>query len=181
MFDEVANIFIDKIREELRKTYPSKGYNGQTKNGRGNKIVTGELYNNISYRVFEDDNGVADSIVVEMEDYYVWVNQGRRPGSFPPVNVIRQWVLDRPVNFRPINGKIPSLETKTYLIGRSIAEKGIYRTNFLNKARVAALDEAIEIMGDEYADKLEEILFERTRTITNAQGDTGVFQIDLIQ
>lgn len=171
MFEEVAQLFIKNIRKELERTYPSRGYNGQKKNGSGNKIVTGDLYNNIDYKIFKDEEGLPDAITIIMEDYYFWVDQGRRPGKFPPVSKIREWILRRPVTFRPVDGKIPSLEQKTYLIGRSIAEKGIYKTSFLNKARAATLDEAIEMMGEDYAEQLEEILFERIRAITTDQLD----------
>jgi len=174
MFEQVAELFIKNIRLQLEKTYPSKGYNGQRKQGSGNKIVTGNLYNNIDYRIFNDENGLPDSISIIMEDYYYWVDRGRRPGKFPPVRAIKEWILRRPVTFRPIDGKIPSADTQAFLIGRSIAQKGIYKTSFLNKARAAALDDAIELMGEEYAEQLEEILFERIRTIS---GD----QIDLIE
>lgn len=194
MFEQVAELFIKNIRKELERSYPSRGYKGEKKNGSGNKIVSGDLYNNIDYKIFNDENGLPEAITILMEDYYYWVDQGRKPGkkikktrttengttitydsytAFPPVSKIKQWILDRPVNFQPINGEIPPIETKTYLVGRSIAEKGIYKTSFLSKARAATLDDAIEMMGEEYAERLEEIIFERIRAI-------NVDQIDFI-
>ena len=96
-----------------------------------------------------------------MEDYWYFVDEGRKPGRFPPVNKIRQWILDKPVAWNPVNGRIPTLEQKTYLIGRSIAEKGIAGTNFTELAENKTLNEALDKFGEAFADQIQDFLDQR--------------------
>jgi len=46
---------------------------------------------------------------------------GREPGEFPPVDLIRQWIIDKPVPFDPSKITISSL---AFLFARSIAREG---------------------------------------------------------
>lgn len=52
--------------------------------------------------------------------YTYWMENGRRPGKFPPINVIRQWIDDK--------GIIPygniSRDSLAFLIARKIARDG---------------------------------------------------------
>lgn len=158
MFDEIAELLIKNVRKALDQTWQSKSYSGQIKSGAGPKRATSSLYNNISYEIEYDENQLPESFVIFMEDYWYWVDRGRRPGSFPPLNDIRGWILNKPVNFGPIDGRIPTLDQQVYLIGRSIAEKGTYKTNFTRIATDTTLNESIEIFGEAYAQQIEDFL-----------------------
>lgn len=50
---------------------------------------------------------------------------GRKPGKFPPVGQILQWIERKGILPRPdAKGKVPSKQSLAFLIGRAIAEKG---------------------------------------------------------
>lgn len=46
---------------------------------------------------------------------------GRKPGKFPPIDAIKQWILDKPITF--IESEI-SISSLAYLIARKIASEG---------------------------------------------------------
>ena len=94
------------------------------------KRASGNLVN--SAKAYVDWNGTVLSISMELQDYWKYVEYGRKPGKFPQVDKIRQWIKVKPVLPRPgKNGKIPSENTLAYLIGRKIATKGIKGTHTL--------------------------------------------------
>lgn len=162
MYQDIADLLVKNVRFYLDQNWQSQAYGGSpNKDGIGPKRATSSLYNNISTEIEYDSDGFPESFVVLMEDYWFWIDEGRRPGRFPPVNAIRKWVLDKPINFRPIDGNIPTLDQKTYLIGRSIKEKGYAGTNFTELATEKTLNEAIDIFGEEYASQIEDFLDQR--------------------
>jgi len=59
-----------------------------------------------------------DKITVLGDSSFFYQERGRGPGKFPPPNVIREWIKDK-----PLRSGI-SLNSLAFLIGRSIAEKG---------------------------------------------------------
>lgn len=83
---------------------------------------------------------------LKMEDYYEWVDKGRKPGKFPPYNSILRWINDK--KLRPREGQkdifkrkglkvlsvdVQAAKTLAYLIGRKIKRFGIKPTNFYSK------------------------------------------------
>jgi hypothetical protein len=162
MYDEIGNLLIQNIRFYLRQSWQSQGYGGSpNKNGIGPKIATSKLYNNITKEIQYDEDGFPESFVIFMEDYWFWIDEGRKPGGFPRVDKIRQWVLDKPVTWRSPDGSIPSIQQRTYLIGRSIAEKGYAGTNFTELATEKTLNEALDKFGDEFANDIQDFLDQR--------------------
>ena len=174
MIEQVAELYISKIQELLDRSYPSRTYNGQLKKaGPFKKSDTGRLKNSFRYEItYDGDTPDGFLIVVDQGvlDYWNVVNKGRRPGrKFPPPQPIRDWIKRKGGAATPINGVIPTLEQRTYLISRSIAKLGIKGIDYISIARKETLNDAIELLGEEYADFLEELIFERTRTITSDQ------------
>lgn len=105
---------------------------------RDDKIATGELLNSVEYRVEKGNQAI--SVVLELEDYYKWVEEGIYPygkgtydasgkpvivGKFPPVDAIRNWISTKPVIPDERDGRIPTENQLVYLIGRKIASAGI--------------------------------------------------------
>lgn len=71
-------------------------------------------------------NGTRLVISMKMEDYWKYVEYGRRPmQKFPPPDVIKDWITVKKIVPRPVNGKVPSTNQLAYLIGRKIARDGI--------------------------------------------------------
>lgn len=59
-----------------------------------------------------------------LQDYWYYVENGRKAGKFPPLSKIEEWIRVKPVIPRPYNGKLPTEKQLAFLIGRKIAEKG---------------------------------------------------------
>jgi len=70
---------------------------------------------------------------IYMNEYGVNVNQGRSAGKFPPVDKIKDWIIRKNIQPRTFESAKPSaLSQLAYLIGRSIATKGIKPTRFID-------------------------------------------------
>lgn len=100
---KVGEQIVEDIREHLR-------------NSKGSTKVS----DTIEFRV----NGYQVTILAE--DYLKYIDEGRSPGSFPPIQDIRRWIQDKGI--QPAN---MSLDQLTYVISRSIAEKGIQPSNVI--------------------------------------------------
>jgi len=162
MYEEIAQLLVKNIRFYLDQSYQSKGYGGSpTKMGLGNKRATSSLYNNIETEIEYDQDGFPESFVVYMEDYWYWVDRGRKPGGFPPIDDIISWINNKPVSWTPTDGKIPSIKQRAFLIGRSIAEKGTNKTDFTRLATDKTLNDALDMFEEEYADQIEDFIYSR--------------------
>lgn len=68
--------------------------------------------------------GMIESVVRDNEgtlfapDYIEFMERGRGPGKFPPLEDIKQWIVDK-----GIKSEIPN-ESLAFLIGRKMAEEG---------------------------------------------------------
>lgn len=92
-----------------------------------NKVASGSLTKNIKSRVKYDGKWL--EIILSLEDYWKYVEYGRKPGKFPPIDKIRNWIIIKPILPRPLsNGKLPTTNQLAYLISRKIATKGIKPT-----------------------------------------------------
>lgn len=76
-----------------------------------NTLVDSNLYNELGCDT--DDFEVVSLLV---NDYIQYIESGRKPGSYPPPNVIAEWCQSK---------GIPSDNGTVYLICRSIYENGI--------------------------------------------------------
>lgn len=99
-------------------------------------IASGKLYKSIGFTIKQGDFEIG--LEINGEDYLKWVDEGRRPGRFPPINKIQQWVRQKGI--RPVGISEKSL---VYLIGRKIQKKGIPAKRILN-LRQTDLDKKIE-------------------------------------
>lgn len=91
-------------------------------------IATKDLYNTVKYEV--KSNGNVYSIVLNLMDYWKWVEYGRKPGKFPPIDKILSWVRVKNIVPKPYvleDGRevIPNERQIAFLIARSIANNGI--------------------------------------------------------
>lgn len=65
-------------------------------------------------------------VTLTLQDYWKYIEGGRKPGKFPPVGAILKWISVKPVIPRPDkNGRIPSPKSLAFLIGRKIEQEGI--------------------------------------------------------
>ena len=89
-----------------------------------------------------------------LQDYWKYVENGRKAGKFPPINAIKDWIQIKPVVPRAINGKVPTTDQLAYLISRKIATKGIEPKKLLKRALEASTDK-IELLVSLITQQLE--------------------------
>lgn len=88
----------------------------------GNSNATGELANTLSYEV-TDDNSVYE-VSLKLQDYWKYLEYGRKAGKMPPINDIKQWIQVKRIVPKANNGKLPTTEQLAYLIARDIGRFG---------------------------------------------------------
>jgi hypothetical protein len=84
------------------------------------KKATGNLIDSLDWRV--QGEATAIQIFIQANDYLTYVDQGRKPGSYPPIQAIKTWCS--------IKG-IP--QSAAFPIARSIFKFGIKPTNVIDK------------------------------------------------
>jgi hypothetical protein len=74
-----------------------------------------------------------DGFAISMNDYGINVNQGRSAGRFPNIEKLKDWIIRKKIkNTTAKEGKPSSLDSLAYIIGRSIAQRGIKPTRFID-------------------------------------------------
>lgn len=131
ILQQYGNLIIDSYRRKLNE---------------GGSNATGLLGNSLSTTVNAED-GIYE-VLLNIQEYWKYLEYGRLPGSFPNIDAIRKWIQVKPVLPTPDrNGKIPTIEQLTFLISRKIAEKGIepryYLNNTLDEIDLTPLEEGI--------------------------------------
>jgi hypothetical protein len=53
------------------------------------KVASGSLINSINYRLQDTAYGV--NLILLANDYLKWVDRGRKPGTYPPIQAIQKW------------------------------------------------------------------------------------------
>lgn len=114
------------------------------------KKATGQLINSISTEIKVGSDTF--EVVLNVVDYFKYVEEGRKPGKFPPVDKILSWIKVKPVIPRPINGKLPTEQQLAFLIGRKIATEGIEAGHQLR--------DTVQAINAEFIPKLEAALQE---------------------
>lgn len=107
---------------------------------RADKIATGGLLNSVEFSV--EQYGRRFDVVLTLADYWKWVEDGRKPGKMPPPSAILKWVMAKPVIPKPnANGRIPTPQSLSWAIAKSIEKKGILPTPALKQASDATFAE----------------------------------------
>lgn len=125
--------------------------------------ASGTLSDSMDWDVEIDDDRM--SVGVWIEDYWYYVENGRKAGKWPPPPKIEEWILIKPIQpYADKRGRIPSIKQLTYLIGRKIAENGTDPQPFFQKAVndtkkkfEPLIAEAIEQDISDYLDKVLEL------------------------
>lgn len=139
VLNEFADYFIQLARDNLQ--------------GNGSNATYG-LYDSFE-KVIEIDEEYY-SVKISLEDYWVYVENGRSAGKFPPLPKIQEWINIKPIQPLPdINGKTPTIDQLTFLIGRKIAREGTEPQPFFEPAKEEALSKfelAIDLAIEEDID-----------------------------
>jgi len=119
----MANKIIDtKLANEFGKDYVKVMVALLKGNRPFAKVASGSLVNSINYRLQETANGI--NLVLLANDYLKWVDRGRKPGTYPPIQAIQRWVA--------IKG-IP--KQAAWAIRQNIYKFGIKPTNVIRKTQ----------------------------------------------
>jgi len=110
-------------------------------NGYGKK-ASGNLQKSLTYSVEVDSETYSLNIVAA--DYWKYVDKGRKPGKFVPVDALRKWVR--------LKG-IP--ESAIYPINYKIYKKGIKPTNFASTTLSRRRSKFQELVAKTYKEDME--------------------------
>jgi len=120
----------NEISQELYKEYKKQ-------------LGDSEIAKSLSVSVSGKDGDF--KIEIDINDYWVYIENGRKPNSKPPplkamINFVKK-------NNLPLNkgGKLYTVESLAYVIGRSIAKKGIKPKHSLQKSieSIKSIDERL--------------------------------------
>lgn len=143
LFDptELVDI-LRELGENVREGYVNK----LIRNGRPTTENT--LASTVTSQV--EVNGTTYSVVLNLQEYWKYVEEGTRP-HWPPPSAILHWIEVKPVIPRPDEkGRIPTPKQLAYLIGRKIAREGTKGTHDLR--------ETTDTLLGYYEDRIKEAL-----------------------
>lgn len=109
--------------------------------------ANGELYRTLSYTVKQGTSGWV--ISVSLEEYWRYIEYGRKPGKFPPLSAIENWIkvkqiIPHPMTLKSGKTVLPSIKQLSFLIARSISQKGIPAKPFFKNSFEAAKSKFLE-------------------------------------
>lgn len=133
----------------------------EVRDGRRRKIdTTGRLRNSLRSEIVE----LYDQFIVEFsstEEYAVWVEEGRKPGTPPPTAPLLEWIKKKPLRVRDKKTGVFVSATErrrlstAFAIARNIGKYGTRATRFMSRAVTDSLDELPEAVRSTFESKIE--------------------------
>ena len=125
---------------------------------RDGKNATGELISSIKPMTPELVNGTFECSL-SLAPHWKYVENGRRPGKFPPIDNILDWVKAKPQLARPnrLDRKELAPKQLAFLVARKIATSGIQPGN--------QLEEAMDIVYARWKDRIDAAITADIETI----------------
>lgn len=126
------------------------------------QMNNGELYRTISYSVSTVSSGWV--ISVSLADYWKYIENGRRAGAkMPPVSAIENWIKVKqiiPHSMTLKSGKtvVPTIPQLSFLIARSIGQRGIPPKPLFKNSFDAAKQQFIQVIKDAITQDIKENL-----------------------
>lgn len=126
------------------------------------QMNNGELYRTISYSVSTVNSGWV--ISVSLADYWKYIENGRRAGAkMPPVSAIENWINVKqivPHSMTLKSGKtvVPTIPQLSFLIARSIGQRGIPPKPLFKNSFEAAKQQFIQVIKDAITQDIKENL-----------------------
>lgn len=118
---------------------------------------SGKLYNSVR-KVSVRNSGGDFSLTLSLEDYWKYIENGRRAGAkMPPITAIKNWIERKNIQPKPMtlkNGKtvVPNINSLSFLIARSISKNGIKAKPFFKQT----IDETYDL----FIEKIKEALIQ---------------------
>lgn len=121
----------------------------------------GQLYRTLSYSVSTGTGGWVISI--SLENYWKYIESGRRPGKMPPLDVIEKWInvkqiLPRPITLKSGKSVVPTIPQLSFLIARKIGRDGIPARPFFKQSFEEAKREFLRIIEEAVLADIKESL-----------------------
>jgi hypothetical protein len=111
-FLSTLNEYAQKAKELYKRKLTDKEINASYK-----------LLNSVETVVRRNDDEFI--VTINLEDYWYYVENGRGPGKFPPIDKILEWIRVKPViPYTDSRGRLPTEEQLAFLIARKIANEG---------------------------------------------------------
>ena len=161
---EIAALVKKAIIAQLNIPRPVLTYAGQQKTVGGNPVpqsppkASGNLIANTNVYWKEGFEQGKPELIVEMPDYYFFVENGRRPGKYPPLAKVRQWAQVKKgiSRYRDKKGRFIKRRSFAFAIQTNIKKFGIRPSNFLDKAvNLLETDQRIlDALGEEAFEEL---------------------------
>ena len=130
--------YAEKAKELYKRKLTEKEINASYK-----------LLNSVETTVKRNDDEF--TVTINLEDYWIYVENGRKPGRFPPIDKILEWIRVKPViPYSDSRGRLPTEEQTAFLISRKIAEQGTEPEH--------VLAETITELNNYYLPKLQQAL-----------------------
>ena len=146
--ERLVSKLVDLCREELRQ------YD-----------ATGSL-SNFTYHI--NLNGSYFELIFSLQDYYYYLEYGRRAGKQPPIEAIEEWIRVKPIIPYAVNGKVPDTRQLAFLIARKIGREGIEGKKPLTKAMYSDnAENIIQEIKQAFANQVNDYLIEQIKTIEN--------------
>jgi hypothetical protein len=128
-FNQLGKNVVFKSKKNLAKKRRRKMGSGRFVTSKIDN--TGRLSSSIKFKSSGEDS------YFEMNEYGLYVDEGRKPGKYAPVKPIQSWVKSKPVLPRDERGRFmkrtPSaMKSLAFLINRGIFKYGIEPTNFFS-------------------------------------------------
>ena len=132
---------LDDFTKDVAETYKSLLL-------RDGKNATGELISSIRPMTPELVDGTFECSL-SLAPHWKYVENGRHPGKFPPIDNILDWVKAKPQLVRPnrLDRKEISPKQLAFLVARKIATSGIQPGN--------QLEEAMDIVYARWKDRID--------------------------
>lgn len=142
---------LDDFTKDVAETYKSLLL-------RDGKNATGELISSIKPMTPSLVNGTFQCSL-SLAPHWKYVENGRRPGKFPPIDNILDWVKTKPQLARPnrLDRKELAPKQLAFLVARKIATKGIPPGN--------QLEEAMDIVYARWKDRIDAAIAADIETI----------------
>jgi hypothetical protein len=120
VLEQYAQHLVEKYRENLAK---------------GNRNASSKLADTVKAEVKVEDTVI--SVELTLQDYWYYVDNGRKAGKMPPISKIEEWIKIKPITLRSFGKSqksIPSPRSVAFLIARKIGREGTKGTHDLRDA-----------------------------------------------
>ena len=122
-----TNKTVDKFNKKFQSVL-KQNLNGHTASGSLQKSI----------KVTDETSKKGIKIYLDMEEYGVNVDEGRKPGKGMPVENLKRWIVQKGLKFESAgNSKLSTTQkvnSLAFLINRKIKNEGIDATKFIDNA-----------------------------------------------